>query len=273
MKHFFYILFLIINISCYQNKTRSENKVDSTHNKYSIKEINKTSIISVEKINEFITELKKQPIEQLPFAMDSYLLKNNKDNSNYFEKITNLTNSKYDSTYILNNKKLTFNKKDSIEVLDIFTKQYLKSYYYLLTKDCQLTPYIFYKRLTPINNNFEVFINYCKIKSKESTNGIIMKLNFLDLESKVTHSYYIKIAGIGVNSENDPGYYEDFQINKDYLVNINSYTGTEDESIEISRKLIIDKDGSFIKEIVFGKTTSTENGETYIENFSKEIKH
>ena len=220
-------------------------------------------------IDKFIDSLKSLPIKDVPISKNWKNFKKQK-----FP--TDLINKKNDSNNVLNNNNLIFNKPEGLKNINKITQEYAENYYYLLFMKSMQTKYFFLERLKPLNDKIEVFINYSKIIGRKGGdgNGILLKLNILDTKKKVIlNSYFITIFGIAVNAENDSRFFEGFMIDKDYNIKIKSYTSIEGESTEIKKEIKILQNGTFSNEKIDIKIITEENGETYIENFSKEIKH
>jgi len=253
-----YFIIIIIFFSCKNSNNKTENHIslNKTENKNQI-------------IDKFIDSLKSLPIKDVPISK-------NWKNFKKLTFITDLINKKNDSINVLNNNNLIFNKPEGLKTINKITQEYAENYYYLLFMESIQSPYFFLERLKPLNEKIEVFINYSKIIGRKGDvgNGILLKLNILDTEKKVIlNSYFIMISGIAVNAENDSRFFEGFMIDKDYNIRVKSYTSIEGESIEIKKEIRILQNGTFSTEKIDGKIISEENGETYIENFSKEIKH
>jgi len=231
-------------------------------NQAHLKEKNESLIL-----DNFIDSLVKIPIKTLPFK---------KNWTNYQGHLpTELIHKKGTTNSILNNKHLVFNKPEGLKNLNKITQEYIPNYYYLLFMKSKQSNYYFLERLKPLNEKIEVFINYSKIIWKEDNeDGVILKLNVLDIEKKkILNSYFIMISGMAVNAENDNGFFEGFLIDKNYNINVKSFTSIEGESDEFYKKIKLLPNGSFSIETVIGKIISDENEEIYTEKFSKKIKH
>ena len=275
MKTYFYILLIILSLGCTSQGNKKKNTSDLTKN--TELDTNRTVQSEIKRnqdeLDLFIHKLKQQPIASLPFEMDSYLLKNNNFNGDYFDWLEDLTTKGRTNDFpILNNKTLFFNKSINEDSINHITAPYISSYYYLLIHESDISSFYFYKRLKPINENIEIFLNSSIIsKNENEIRGVIFKLNVLDLQKKkIINSYLLKITGIGLNDES---FIEGFLIDENYNLKIKNYTSVEGESIEILKELKINSNGHFDKELVKVKITSKERGETFIENFNKEITH
>ncbi|WP_027392896.1 hypothetical protein [Aquimarina latercula] len=276
MKTLIYILVILLSLGCI-SRNENSNKLTVLNNDLKLNKPESVqfteSKVSQNEIDLFIKKLKTQPIQSLPFEMDSYLLESNNFKGDYFNWLENLTiEGRINKFPDLNNAALTFNKSIETDYINKITAPYFDSYYYLLINESNISSFHFDRRLKPINDNIEVFLNKSIItKSENEVRGMILKLNVFDIKKKkILTSYILRISGIGLNDES---YIEGFLIDEHYNINIKSYTSVEGEATEIVKKIKVISNGNLSTETINGKITSKEKGEVFIEKFSKEIDH
>ena len=131
MKTYFYILLIILSLGCTSQGNKKKNTSDLTKNT----ELGTNRTVQSEikrnqdELDLFIHKLKQQPIASLPFEMDSYLLKNNSFNGDYFDWLEDLTTKGRTNDFpILNNKTLFFNKSINEDSINHITAPYIITY-------------------------------------------------------------------------------------------------------------------------------------------------
>jgi len=265
--HLYMVVFLLV-ISCKDSKNAIISKSS----------INKGKEV-IAKEDNFTHKLKTLSIESLPYEIGNCKVDDLKslEQSNVIESLLNI---KIDSLILLGDDSTDpLFYKMSIEKIHSNTKPYLDKYYSLLLDYVEeditvmFSHSYIYKRLQYINEKIEVFLVITQIINNKSgymhNKGIQIDLMTYNTEMhKSIDRKRLITTGIGLE---DIGYYECFSVDKNYTINIKSYTSIEGESTEITKKMTINSNGILGEEIINGKITSKENGEIFIEKFSKKI--
>ena len=230
-------------LSCEGTKNEKLSKSKTDDSKIEIHETNP----ELTQEENFLQALQKQPIQSLPFSFASFLLDSLYNELVYEKSVSSLELREIDTTLVLNNLNRRLNYDLTVEDIHEDTKSFFPSYYSMLIDDCIISTSYFYKRLPMLNNSKEVILTYSKLiqKNDRYIRGLVFEIIVYDTTTEtISNRKRIFTGGI---AKYDNGYYEGFNIDDDYTIQIKSYTGYEIESNFIERELKVLSDGNIIE--------------------------